>query len=109
MYNEFSVPHEVLEDPKFKKLSSSAKVLYMNFCRLKNRYADKDGWFFRSMEALSEDTGLKLRTLQNAKQALRNSLFIDIVRGHYHEGFRHADRYRANGYNLGFKEPTRKK
>ena len=99
MYNEFSVPHEVFEDPKFKKLSSNAYRLYCVLCKLKNRYANQDGYFWRSMAMLTEDTGLSNQEIQRAKKELLSQRFIEILRGEYTETkFRAPDWYKLNGF-----------
>ncbi|MHA1790191.1 MAG: helix-turn-helix domain-containing protein [Candidatus Helarchaeota archaeon] len=97
--NNFLCPHGVYEDVKFKKQSLSAIILYTILCKLANRYADKKGWFYRSVEQLAEDTGLKPRTIMRAKQILRKNQFIDIKRTYLeHSNLRTYDSFRLNGF-----------
>ena len=42
MYNEFSIPHLVVEDKKFKELSHRAVRLYIYMAKLKNRYEETE-------------------------------------------------------------------
>ena len=53
LWNEFGVPHEVFEDADFKKLSHRAIRLYCYLAKLRNRYANEEGWFYRSIETLA--------------------------------------------------------
>lgn len=99
MYNEFTVPHEVLEDPKFKRLKPSSRILYCVLCKLKNRYENDNGYFWRSMEMLTEDAGIGMRTLKTAKKELKTFGYIEIERGKYtHSRMRCPDYYKVNGY-----------
>ena len=98
--NFFGVPHQVYEMPRFKSLSSTAKVLYMDMCRLKNRFEDGDGYFWHTAEMLSIDTGLSRRTVFNAKKELVAAKFIETSHGRHTDGSRHADWYKVNGFNI---------
>ena len=101
MFNEFQVPHEVLEDARFKELKISSKVLYMYLCKLKNRYVDSEGMFWRSVRTLRDDTKMDLDTVQAAKKELKNKGFIEVIRGKYvHGKSRAPDWYRVNGFRI---------
>ena len=82
LFNEFGVPHEILEDSKFKKISASTQVLYIHLCKLRNRYSER-----------------------YAKNLLKKYNFIEVKRGQYvHGKQRSPDWYRVNGYKLIFPE-----
>lgn len=99
MYNEFGVPHEVLESRKFRDLQPRAKVLYMTLCKHRNRYGNTDGWFYRRLQDLADDTGLTYRSTLRAKRELLTTGFIERQRGHYEKhGWRGSDWYQVNGY-----------
>lgn len=101
LHNEFGVPHEVFEDTKFKELRISSRVFYVYLCKLRNRYADEKGLFWRSMRTLSDETGMNLDTVKGAKKELKSKGFIEVVRGKYaHKKNRAPDWYRVNGYKL---------
>ena len=94
--NQFFVPHNVLEEVKFKKMKPSSRLLYIYLCKLDNRLKDN---FYRSLEDLSEDIGLSKNSIKSAKKELEKNLYIDIKRDYYtHNGFRSADRFALNGY-----------
>jgi len=94
--NQFFMPHNVLEDAKFKNMRGSAQLLYMYLCKLKNRLGDN---FYRSLETLSDDTGMSKNSIKSAKKELEKNLYIDIDRDYYsHSGYRSADRFALNGY-----------
>ena len=97
--NQFFVPHNILEEAKFKKMPLSAQILYIHLCRLKNRLKTEP--FYRDLETLKIDTGLGISTLKRAKKYLVDNLYIDITRDYYsHSGFRSADRFNLNGYRF---------
>ena len=99
--NNFFCPHSVFEDVTFKKLPLSAKYLYVFLCKLANRYADNDGWFFRSLATLSEETHLDKASISKAKQILKKKQFIDIRRGYFeHSKIRTCDYFRLNGFRF---------
>jgi hypothetical protein len=94
--NYFPLPHNVLEDAKFKTLSPCARILYVYLCKLKNRIGDN---FYRSLETLSQDTGFHKNSIKKAKKELVEALLIDIERDYYsHNGYRSSDRFKLNGY-----------
>ena len=101
MYNEFTLPHEVLEDPKFNKLKISSKALYMYLGKLQNRYGTDDGWFWRSQLMLIQDTGMSKNTINRAKKELIKSGYLETKRGKFvHNKHRAPDYYRLNGYRM---------
>ena len=99
MHNEFSIPHQILEDDEFKRLKISAKFLYCYLAKLKNRYGKDDGWFWRDERTICEDTKMHRNTVSRAKKELKDAGFIEIKRGHYvSTGHRGADYFKINGY-----------
>ena len=100
MHNEFSIPHQVLEDAEFRKLKISSKFLYCYLAKLRNRFGNDDGWFWRDEKTICEDTGMHRNTVSIAKKELKNEGFIEIRRGHYVKtGHRGSDYFRLTGYN----------
>ena len=99
MDNQFTIPHNVLEDAKFIDLSLSAKVLYMYLCKIRNRMQTEQ--FYRSIKTLVKDTGLNKNTLSSAKKELLKCEFIGIDRDFFlSSGHRAADRFHLNGYRF---------
>ncbi|MGD2071953.1 MAG: helix-turn-helix domain-containing protein [Candidatus Thorarchaeota archaeon] len=106
-YNNFLVPHKVVANPKFKNLPASAKWLYICLCKVANRieFLEKDNWFWHSSEQLMELSGLKRRTLMNAKKLLRECEFIEVRRGYsIHSKKRKYDYYKLNGFTFKSKK-----
>ena len=87
--NFFRISHKVFESERFKKLKPGAKILYMTLCHLRNRYADKDGIFFRTDRDLMVDSGLSSRGIASSKQELLRFRFLKWRKG----GPRRACRY----------------
>lgn len=99
--NNFMCPHDVFEDPKFKKLSLSSKHLYTILCKLANRLSDSNGWFFRGIYQLMNDAKLSRSVVINAKKILHKNQFIDIKRGYFeHSKQRTYDYFRLNGFRF---------
>ena len=90
--NFFRISHATFESKRFKKLKPGAKILFMTLCHLRNRYADKDGIFFRDDRHLMEDSGLSTVTITRAKQELIGNQFLQYVKG----GPRRACRYQIH-------------
>ena len=94
--NQFFVPHNVLEEDKYIKLSLSSQVLYIRLCKLKNRLGDK---FYRDLDTLSRETGLSRRSVINAKKELIKTQYIGVERDCYTaSGNRSADVFHLNGF-----------
>lgn len=89
----FRISHKVFESKKFKELKSGAKILYMTLCHLRNRYADKNGIFFRDDRKLVLDSGLSKNTIFPAKQELIKAGFLRCKKG----GPRRPCQYQING------------
>lgn len=74
--NYFRVSHIITESEAFAKLSLGAKVLYYTFCKLRNRYGDERGIFFRSERTLADDAGVTKKTIQKAKKELIDARYL---------------------------------
>jgi len=99
--NNFLVPHEVWEDPKFQNLHLSAKHLYTTLCKIANRLSDDNGWFYRGINQLVNDTNLSKSIVIKAKRVLKDNQFIDIKRGYFeHSKQRTYDYFRLNGFRF---------
>ena len=99
--NNFFCPHSVYEDEKFKKLKISSRHLYTILCKIANRHAESDGWFWRSIKQLANDSGLSSKSVVEAKKELAENSFIDIKRGYYkHSRLRSYDYFRLNGFRF---------
>lgn len=95
-YDQFFVPHNVLEEDKFISLSLSAQALYVRLCKLKNRLGEK---FYRDVNTLARETGLSRRSVINAKKELVKAQYIGVERDCYaSSGNRSADVFHLNGY-----------
>lgn len=96
-YNQFFVPHNIIEEDRFISMKISSQMLYIHLCRLKNRL--KSDEFYRDLKTLSRETGMHINTLKRAKKELIKKGYIDIKRDYYlHSGHRSADRFNLNGY-----------
>lgn len=94
--NQFFVPHNVLEEDKFISAPSCAKVLYIYLCKLQNRLGAN---FYRDLNTLAKDTGMKRRTVIRAKKWLLKAQYIGVERDCYTaSGNRSADRFHLNGF-----------
>lgn len=94
----FRLPYERTGEVEFKKLSKATKVLYLTLCRLAFQYANKEGWFFRSMKSLCDDANLSDKSVTQGKIELEHLDLIEIKRGKRHsDNYRSADAYRING------------
>jgi hypothetical protein len=72
-YHYFIIPHETLDDIKFKKLSASTRLIYVYLTKLSNTYQDKktkDLWFFRSIDNLIEDIVLFEKPISSIKLSI---------------------------------------
>ncbi len=76
--NFFRISHLVVEGQRWRNLSLSSKIVYMMLCKLRNRYADKGGCFWRSDMNLSDDCGISARSVSSAKAELKYNKLIDI-------------------------------
>jgi len=99
--NNFMCPHDVLEDIKFKKMPASAQMFYIHLCKLANRYDEGNGWFFRSLENLMNDTQKSRSVIIRSKKSLLKNHFINVKRGYYkNTKIRTYDYYKLNGFRF---------
>lgn len=61
-----------------KKLSKSAKWLYVVLSYLYSQYGFKTGYFYRTNEQLEEDSGIENRTLKKCKKELVDAGYIKV-------------------------------
>ena len=95
----FRLPFEITEETFFKEMAFSSQVLYMVLCRLANNYSDKEGWFYRSMKTLINDSGLNKMTLIRAKKELLLLNLIEVNRRYFENNRKRAsDSYKINGF-----------
>ena len=88
------VAHATLEDPHFKKLPESAKVLFVYLCKARNRYGDEsdDFSFWRTDLQLIQATGFSRNQLKRARKALIENNFIWWA-SYLDEGKKYGPRY----------------
>ena len=101
LFNVYTVPHNVAEDVKYKKLSASCKVLFHTLCKVRNRYKDKEGFFWHSIENLSSISGLSLRSTIRSKKTLKVKRFIEVKKPTDYKGngnIHNADYYKINDF-----------
>lgn len=95
----FNIPHEVWDNDIFQKFSWGIQKFYVHLCRLSNTKADKEGWFYRKMKDLQQETKLSLKTIQKAKNLLEKNHFIDIGQAYYKDkNIHYSDCFRVNGF-----------
>ena len=61
-----------------KKLSKSAKWLYVVLSYLYSQYGFKTGYFYRTNEQLENDSGIENRTLKKCKKELIDAGYIKV-------------------------------
>jgi len=70
--------------PKYTKLSSTSKWLFVVLNELEQRFTGKTvDYFYRSNEDLSIDTGIKLTTLKISKKELLETDLIESWQMHW--------------------------
>ena len=90
--NFFRVSHLIVESEKFKILKPSSKILYYGLCKLRNRFADKNGIFWRADRVLTKDVGLGRNSIWRARHELIKTGLIKWKKGGSHR----ACRYQIN-------------
>jgi hypothetical protein len=100
LYNTFPVPHNVFEEEKFISCKTSTKLFYIGLLKLHNRYADLEGWFWRSNRLMSIDMNLTEKTIRSAKKELLKNDYIEVKNGAYDpkSNTRGACLFRVNGF-----------
>lgn len=71
---------------EYSYLSNNAKWLFVVLNELEQRYADKEGIFFRTNEELAKDCNFSLPTLKKAKTELKDTDLIKIWQAHFRVG-----------------------
>ena len=79
--NFFIVSHTIPESTSFKKLNLSTKLLYYTMCHLRNRFANDDGIFYRSLGELMKDTGLTRMSVVSARNELLKAGLLRWTKG----------------------------
>ena len=73
--NYFPFPRSIFKHEGFKKLSISARLLFFYLLEAEHQYTgEKVGYFFRSNEDLSVDTGLSNKTIVEAKKEFKEHI-----------------------------------
>lgn len=75
MSGKFTCNNSIMTD---KKLSRSAKWLYVVISYLYSQYGFKTGYFYRTNEQLLEDAGISQMTLKTAKKELVDAGYIKV-------------------------------
>lgn len=85
----FPFPWGILNDKKFKELSSSAKIVIMYLFYFEHKFSEskRDDKFFVVDMDLVEATGLSLRTITDAKGEIKEKLghIIEIFYMHWQD------------------------
>lgn len=79
--NYYRVSHEIAENPKFLRLSVGAQSLYHTFCRLRNRYGNEQGIFYRSNSGLANDMGVTIVSVIRMRKELLKNGFLRWQQG----------------------------
>lgn len=72
---KFTCNNSIVTD---KKLSKSAKWLYVVLAYLYSQYGFKTGYFYRTNEQMLEDAGISPMTLKSAKKELVDNGYIKV-------------------------------
>jgi len=86
----FKVPHAFFDSPEImEKLTHAERGFFMILCKLYNRYADEDGWFWHTDKAFTtkdgsmcgfEQYGLSPRVCKSARKKLVRMGLIETRR-----------------------------
>jgi len=83
--NYFPFPRSIFKHEGFKKLSTSARLLFFYLLEAEHQYTgEKVGYFFRSNDDLSSDTGLSNKTIIEAKKEFKEHISDLIDMGWVH-------------------------
>ncbi|MFH0754534.1 MAG: hypothetical protein V2A70_08215 [Candidatus Omnitrophota bacterium] len=106
--NFFTLSHRIFEDESFKALKPSTRLFYVHLAKLRNRFGDKLGWFWRSSSQLAIDLKLTEKTIRAAKRQLIKDRYIEARYGEYEPeiNYRHACWFRVNEYEKITRVPT---
>ena len=97
--NEQKKQYKFFQTPKvLKKLDPSEWVLFTVIFDEWQMMKNEEGWFFRSEEELSEDTGLSPATIYRKTKSLEEKGFILVKR--HSDGKTKSEKYKSNDYRI---------
>lgn len=77
------ITRKIYNDESFKELPPLCKWLYTVLVENESRFADKEGWFFRSDDDLAMDAGISDKTLKKYKKILRENGLVETSIMHF--------------------------
>ena len=97
--NEEKKPYKFFQTPKvLKKLDPSEWVLFTVLFDEWQMMKNEEGWFFRSEDVLSEDTGLSPATIYRKTKSLEEKGLILVKR--HSDGKTKSKKYKSNDYKI---------
>lgn len=97
--NEEKKQYKFFQTPKvLKKLDPYEWVLFTVLFDEWQMMKNEEGWFFRSEDDLSEDTGLSTATIYRKTKSLEEKGFILVKR--HSDGKTKSERYKSNDYKI---------
>ena len=97
--NEEKKQYKFFQTPKvLKKLDPSEWVLFTVLFDEWQMMKNEEGWFFRSEDVLSEDTGLSSATIYRKTKSLEEKGFILVKR--HSDGKTKSKKYKSNDYKI---------
>lgn len=97
--NEEKKQYKFFQTPKvLKKLDPYEWVLFTVLFDEWQMMKNEEGWFFRSEDDLSEDTGLSTATIYRKTKSLEEKGFIMVKR--HSDGKTKSERYKSNDYKI---------
>lgn len=97
--NEEKKQYKFFQTPKvLKKLDPSEWVLFTILFDEWQMMKNEEGWFFRSEDDLSEDTGLSTATIYRKTKSLEEKGLILVKR--HSDGKTKSERYKSNDYKI---------
>ena len=97
--NEKKKQYKFFQTPKvLKKLDPSEWVLFTVLFDEWQMMKNEEGWFFRSEDVLSEDTGLSTSTIYRKTKSLEEKGLILVKR--HSDGKTKSEKYKSNDYKI---------
>ena len=97
--NEKKKPYKFFQTPKvLKKLDPYEWVLFTVLFDEWQMMKNEEGWFFRSEDVLSEDTGLSTATIYRKTKSLEEKGLILVKR--HSDGKTKSEKYKSNDYKI---------
>ena len=97
--NEKKKPYKFFQTPKvLKKLDPYEWVLFTVLFDEWHMMKNEEGWFFRSEDVLSEDTGLSTATIYRKTKSLEEKGLILVKR--HSDGKTKSKKYKSNDYKI---------